>query len=573
MAYTVLARRYRSQRFDDVVGQDAIWHTLKNAIKTDRIAHAYLFAGTRGVGKTTMARILAKSLNCLSAEGPTTEPCLKCDSCVAVNAGDDIDVIEIDGASNNGVDNIRDLRSNATYRPARGRYKIYIIDEVHMLSTGAFNALLKILEEPPSHIKFIFATTEPNKVLPTIQSRCQRFDFANISPADIISQLKKILMEEKIKFEDDCIISLARLANGSMRDGLSLLDQLISTGAEKLTVDMLEEVLGQPNRGKIYALLEKISSSDAASTLGCLDELLNSGMSCIGVLDSLIEAVRDLMVLKASAGANQSIVILTKSEKESLMKIADTFDIPALIYNVSLLEKLRWPVKNSDNPRALFEAALLRLALNEHFMNIPELLGSRGAVKSAAVPLKKNTPVIKNSHSTVKNNPDEIAEAASHGASEPCHSDGRANRQGNDMVAEAVVSADAGIEQIKENWERIVDSARGGANGRIADLLKKAQPIALRANVISLGFGDEFSANLCRSNGKTEAIENILSDSLGRKIKAVFEVVSAGSKGEAKSKPRGAKTSRKTMDDAANMPAIKTVLFGLDANIVEVNED
>lgn len=551
MAYTVLARRYRSQRFDDVVGQDAISHTLKNAIKTGRIAHAYLFAGTRGVGKTTMARILAKSLNCLSADGPTTEPCLKCDSCIAVNAGDDIDVIEIDGASNNSVDNIRELRSNAIYRPARARFKIYIIDEVHMLSTSAFNALLKILEEPPSHVKFIFATTEPNKVLPTIQSRCQRFDFANISPADIISQLKKILTEEKIKFEDDCIISLARLANGSMRDGLSLLDQLISAGAEKLTVDMLEEVLGQPNREKIYALLEKISSSDAASTLGCLDELLNSGMSCIGVLDSLIEAVRDLMVLKVSAGANQSIVILTKTEKESLMKIADTFDIPALVYNVSLLEKLRWPVKNSDNPRALFEAALLRLALNEHFMNIPELLSGKGSVKGAAEQLKKNIPVIKNSSRPVRQSEPEVQRAQ----------------------VSPVVDSDAGIEQIKENWERIVDSARSGANGRIAELLKKAQPIALRANVLSLGFGDEFSANLCRSNGRAEAIENILSDSLGRKIRAVFEVVSAGSKVEAVPKPRGAKTSRKTMDDAANMPAIKTVLFGLDANIVEVNED
>ncbi|MDD5133994.1 MAG: DNA polymerase III subunit gamma/tau [Phycisphaerae bacterium] len=562
MAYTVLARRYRSQRFDDVVGQDAISHTLKNAIKTGRIAHGYLFTGTRGVGKTTMARILAKSLNCLSVDGPTTEPCLKCDSCVAVNAGDDIDVIEIDGASNTGVDNIRDLRSNATYRPARGRYKIYIIDEVHMLSTGAFNALLKILEEPPGHIKFIFATTEPNKILPTIQSRCQRFDFANISPADIISQLKKILAEEKIKFEDDCIISLARLANGSMRDGLSLLDQLISAGAETLTVDMLEEVLGQPDREKIYSLLEKISSSDAASTLWYLDELLNSGMSCVGVLDSLIEAVRDLMVLKASAGANQSIVILTKSEKESLMKIAASFDIPALVYNVSLLEKLRWPVKNSDNPRALFEAALLRLALNEHFMNIPELLSGRGAVKSAAVQLKKNTPVISDSSETVLNTNPRINSG---------------DRDRSITVAALkdvpVISVDFGIEQVKENWERIVESVRVGGNGRVADLLKKAQPIALRANVLSLGFSDEFSAKLCQSNGRAEAIENILSAVLGKKIKAVYEFVSAGSKAEAAPKPRGAKTSRKTMDDAANMPAIKTVLFGLDANIIEVNEE
>ena len=234
MAYTVLARRYRSQKFDDVVGQTAISQTLRNAIKTDKVAHAYLFTGTRGVGKTTTARILAKSLNCLASDKPTVDPCLKCDSCLAVNAGTDIDVIEIDGASNRGIENVRELRNNAIYRPARARFKIYIIDEVHMLTTEAFNALLKILEEPPAHIKFIFATTEANKVPATIQSRCQRFDFTNISPADIISQLKKILNDENIKFEDDCIIALARLANGSMRDALSLLDQLISAAEHYL---------------------------------------------------------------------------------------------------------------------------------------------------------------------------------------------------------------------------------------------------------------------------------------------------------------------------------------------------
>ena len=271
MAYTVLARRYRSQRFDDVVGQNAISQTLKNAINSGRVAHAYLFTGTRGVGKTTMARILAKSLNCLASDKPTTEPCLKCDSCSAVNSGEDIDVIEIDGASNRGIENIRELRQNAIYRPARARFKIYIIDEVHMLTTEAFNALLKILEEPPSHVKFIFATTEPNKVLATIQSRCQRFDFSNISPADIIAQLKKILAEEKIGFEDDCIIALARLANGSMRDALSLVDRLISAGTGKLTVALLEEFLGQANKDKIYGLVEKIGLADAGATLADVD--------------------------------------------------------------------------------------------------------------------------------------------------------------------------------------------------------------------------------------------------------------------------------------------------------------
>ena len=588
MSYTVLARRYRSQRFDDVVGQNAIAHTLKNAIRTDRVAHAYLFTGTRGVGKTTMARILAKSLNCLSTGEPTIEPCLKCDSCVAVNTGEDIDVIEIDGASNTSVEDVRELRGNAIYRPARARFKIYIIDEVHMLSISAFNALLKILEEPPSHVKFIFATTEPHKVPATIQSRCQRFDFANISPADIIAQLKKILTEEKIKFEDDCIIALARLAAGSMRDALSLVDQLISTGAEKLTVNMFEEFLGQPNKEKIYELLEKVGSSDAAAALVCLDALLSSGTSCIGVLDGLVESFRDMMVLKASVGGSSSLVILTQAEKNALSRIAggfepvrdkasempdgrlgrpvsNGFDIPALVYNVTLLEKLRWPVKNSDNPRALLEAALLRLALSEHFMSIPELLLQAGGVKavkntsagSNAVrhPLaEKNTVAADSTPSPPKKQPETKVE---HTQQEP------------------VIASDADIEQIKQHWGKIVDFARLHTNARIAELLKKAVPLRLDGGTLSIGFdtSDEFSMKLCQSNGRAEIIESVLSGAVGTKIKAVFETIDNGGKAGQKPKPPGAKASKKTIDEAADTPAVRTILSELDANIIDVKED
>ncbi|MEJ2702938.1 MAG: DNA polymerase III subunit gamma/tau [Sedimentisphaerales bacterium] len=300
MSYTVLARKYRSQTFDDVVGQDPIAQTLKNAIKTGRVAHAYLFTGTRGVGKTTMARILAKALNCLAVDEPTTEPCCKCDSCVAVNVGEDIDVIEIDGASNNRVDEIRELRENAIYRPARSRFKIYIIDEVHMLTVSAFNALLKTLEEPPSHIKFIFATTEPNKVIATIQSRCQRFDFSNIGPAVIAEQLKSVLKQEKIKYEEDLILPLAKMANGSMRDGLSLLDRLISAGVEPLSTSLLEEFLGCPNSEKIWNLVEQIGNSDAAGTLAAIEDLISSGVVEVQIVDSLIDSMRDLMVVKST---------------------------------------------------------------------------------------------------------------------------------------------------------------------------------------------------------------------------------------------------------------------------------
>ncbi|MHC4637929.1 MAG: DNA polymerase III subunit gamma/tau, partial [Planctomycetota bacterium] len=302
MAYTVLARKYRSQYFEEVIGQDPIAQTLKNSIKTKRIAHAFLFVGTRGVGKTTMARILAKALNCLSFDSPAVKPCCKCDSCIAVNLGEDIDVIEIDGATNNGVEQVRELRQNAIYRPARARYKIYIVDEVHMLSTSAFNALLKILEEPPSHVKFIFATTEPNKVIPTIQSRCQRFDFRNISPKLIAEQLKDLLKKEKIKYEDELIFPIARMANGSMRDALSLLDRLISTGVEPLNAELLEEFLGCPNSEMICTLISKIGDSDAAGVLAAVEELISTGLSEIQIADSLVDYMRDMMVVKSTGG-------------------------------------------------------------------------------------------------------------------------------------------------------------------------------------------------------------------------------------------------------------------------------
>jgi DNA polymerase-3 subunit gamma/tau len=390
MSYTVLARKYRSQTFDDVIGQDPIAQTLKNAIKTDRVAHAYLFTGTRGVGKTTMARILAKSLNCLSFDAPTTKPCCKCDSCIAVNTGDDIDVIEIDGASNNRVDEIRELRENAIFRPARSRYKIYIIDEVHMLTVSAFNALLKTLEEPPSHIKFIFATTEPNKVIATIQSRCQRFDFSNIGPAAIAEQLKSILKQEKIKYEEDLILPLAKMANGSMRDGLSLLDRLISIGIEPLSVSMLEQYLGCPNSEKIYNLIGQIGDSNAAGTLDAIEDLISTGISEVQIVDSLTDYMRDLMVIK-STGPESQLVILTEQQRKRAVELAEKFDIAALIYNIAALQKIRWGVRNSDTSRALLESSLLRFALSEHFLNVDELLAQlKGG--PAAVGLTKGTP-------------------------------------------------------------------------------------------------------------------------------------------------------------------------------------
>ncbi|HSU68218.1 MAG TPA: DNA polymerase III subunit gamma/tau, partial [Tepidisphaeraceae bacterium] len=316
MSYTVLARRYRSGTFDEVIGQDHIAQTLKKAITSGRIAHAYLFCGTRGTGKTSTARILAKALNCQKSDGPTTEPCGKCDSCVSIARGDDIDVIEIDAASNTGVDNIREVIENAQYRPARSRFKVYIIDEVHMLSKNAFNALLKTLEEPPSHVKFILATTEPEKVLATILSRCQRYDFRNIPTREIADHLKDICKKEKIKADDDALLLVAKAGAGSMRDSLSLLDRLLSVGEKELTVEMIEQMLGLPRTQLIFDLAQAIGEADTKTTLTRADKMIAGGLSPDTLIASLIDHLRNLMIIRACGGESDMIEVPGLSMKE-----------------------------------------------------------------------------------------------------------------------------------------------------------------------------------------------------------------------------------------------------------------
>jgi DNA polymerase-3 subunit gamma/tau len=551
MSYTVLARKYRSQTFDDVIGQDPIAQTLKNAIKTGRVAHAYLFCGTRGVGKTTMARILAKALNCLAVDEPTTEPCCKCDSCVAINVGDDIDVIEIDGASNNRVDEIRELRENAIYRPARSRFKIYIIDEVHMLTVSAFNALLKTLEEPPSHIKFIFATTEPNKVIATIQSRCQRFDFSNIGAAEIAKQLKVILKKEKIEYEDDLVLALAKMANGSMRDGLSLLDRLISAGAEPLTVRLLEEFLGQPNSDRIWDLIDRIGNSDPAGTLAAIDRLIGAGISEVQIVDSLIDFMRDLMVVK-STSPDSELVILTAQQRQRAGELADSFDVASLVYSISTLEKMRWQIKNSDTSRALLEASLLRFALSEHFLNVDILL-SQLKGDSTSTAKKKARVIAKNQPGDEPSKPESPSSISrSHGAATspvPCN-----------------------LQLIKDKWQgtlALVSSKLGPATG---GLLSCAEPSRFENGTLVLEFdaSDKIKKGMCARNGRPEQIEALLSEEFSTPIEVRFEVGGAQTKAESKADQQ--KTASQKRNELFSDPAVKTVLMGLDATVTGIEE-
>ena len=358
-SYTVLARRYRSRTFDEVVGQESISRTLQNAIANGRTAHAYLFCGTRGVGKTSMARIFARALN---AHGQVQAREIG----DAIMRGEDIDVVEIDGASNRGIDDARDLIAGAGIAPARSAYKIYIIDEVHMLTQPAFNALLKTMEEPPSHVKFILCTTEPHKVPATIQSRCQRFDFRNISAQRIAGHLAEVLAKEGIEADEAVVLQVARLANGSMRDGLSLLDRLVAASDGALTQEVARDVLGLPDDEALDAIVRAIAHGDAAAAITAGGALLERGFSADHALECLAARLRDVMVIGA-CGPQTDMVELPSEAKQQLAEVARSMQGADLVHAIALADAASRTCRSSSIPRVVFDALLARLALAERF--------------------------------------------------------------------------------------------------------------------------------------------------------------------------------------------------------------
>ena len=356
MSYEVFARKYRPQTFDDLVGQTHVSRTLKNAVAQNRLAHAYLFVGPRGVGKTSTARILAKSLNCV--KGPTVTPCGVCDNCREIAAGNSLDVIEIDGASNNSVEDVRQLRDNVRYAPAKGRYKIYLIDEVHMLSQAAFNALLKTLEEPPPHVKFIFATTEPQKVLPTILSRCQRFDLHRI-PANLIAQhLQFIAGREKITLEPAAAHAIARGAEGGLRDAESMLDQLVAFCGEKIGENDVLNVFGFTSEQTVVDLTGQILGGETPGALDLLYQQSESGKDMMRLMSDLIAYLRDLLVFKAKPDALKEDV--DPDVQKSLATHAELIATDRLLELIDQFAAAESRMKWVPNKKLHFEVAIIK---------------------------------------------------------------------------------------------------------------------------------------------------------------------------------------------------------------------
>lgn len=359
MSYEPLHHKYRPQTFAHLVGQEAIATTLTNAIESQRIAPAYLFTGPRGTGKTSSARILAKSLNCLANSTPTAAPCGVCEVCKGITNGSTLDVIEIDAASNTGVDNIRELIERSQFAPVQCRYKVYVIDECHMLSTAAFNALLKTLEEPPYRVVFVLATTDPQRVLPTIISRCQRFDFRRIPLDSMIKHLKYIAQQEAINIADDAVFMVAQIAQGGLRDAESLLDQLSLLSGE-ITVEKVWDLVGAVPERDLISLLEAIDSGDTAIILDCIRNLLNRGREPLIVLQNLAGFYRDLLIAK-TASTRSDLVALTQPTWEQLCQFSHRWDSTIILAGQKHLRESEVQIKNSTQPRLWLEIILLGL--------------------------------------------------------------------------------------------------------------------------------------------------------------------------------------------------------------------
>ena len=393
MSYTVLARKYRPQKFSEVIGQEHVTRTLQNAIEQGRTAHGYIFSGHRGIGKTTVARILAAALNCRSKDHPVPEPCGLCESCTEIRAGNSVDVIEIDAATNRGIDEIRELREAARYRPARDRFKIYILDEAHQITDAAFNALLKTLEEPPDHIVFMLATTQPEDIPQTIRSRCQHFSFRAVKYDEIVGQLRDLLTREKIEADDDALALLAEAGDGSMRDALSILDQAIASSTGKLTACSVRNLVGAAPAHILEQVMQAVSESKSEEILRLVDHLISEGHSPTHFARQMARFLRNATVAKV-AGRESALLQISTEERERVARVADLFSEEDLTRHLQIMLRTHGEIGYRQEQRFHLELGLLKMAHAQKLLPIEQLLSDISAAPSAGPQKPTSRPSI-----------------------------------------------------------------------------------------------------------------------------------------------------------------------------------
>ena len=605
--YVVVARRYRPQGFNDLVGQGMVSQALRNAIETDRVGHAYLFTGARGVGKTSTARILSKALNCES--GPTPTPCHTCDICQSIAAGEDVDVLEIDGASNRGIDEIRQLRSNVNVRPSRSRYKIYIIDEVHMLTKEAFNALLKTLEEPPSHVKFIFCTTDPEKIPITVLSRCQRFDFAPVQTEEIVQRLGFIVESEGAEADEEALRVLARKAAGSVRDSQSLLEQLMSFTSERITLDAVNSMLGTASSTRLHGVLRALADRKASQALVELDQAIGEGVDAGQLAEQLLGCLRDLLALSVGGG-KELLLHNAEADAEELGAIAKQWGTATLLAAAQILDQALVRMRQVTHARILLETSLIRIAQLEDLQGLSDLIATvqGGGSASLQPPAKKKTadvtavaaaaPAVPQAQvridppadslpqqphaapQPVRQPPPEpvakptaMAAATKEAPSEPSGArheavtlvpeeqpDAPADKPGAPSMPSVPDKPDAGVTASDATalWRQAIAQLEGLA-ADCASQFESAANFAPNRLVIAFSAGYTSSKAFCERPAKHSEMERIVSEIAGRKLKLEF-VVRAGQRPEPAATPRRANSARQLQREAMQHPFVLRAL-------------
>jgi DNA polymerase III subunit gamma/tau len=395
MSYQVLARKYRPQKFSEVIGQEHVTQTLKNAIEQGRTAHGYIFSGHRGIGKTTVARILAMALNCRSTDHPVPEPCGVCDSCTEIRAGNSVDVIEIDAATNRGIDEIRELREAARYRPARDRFKIYILDEAHQITDAAFNALLKTLEEPPAHVVFMLATTQPEDIPQTIRSRCQHFSFRAVRFEQILQQLKDLAAKENVQADEDALALLAEAGDGSMRDALSIMDQAIASSDGRLTPDAVRQLVGSVTSSVLEDVMQAVSRGSSEEVLRLLDRLVSEGHSPTHFARQMVRFVRNTIVAKV-AGPDSSLLQISSDERARVARVAELFSEEDLARHLQIMLRTHSELGYKHEQRFHLELGLLKMAHAQRLLPLEQLL-SEAAAQVNSPPRPQGTAPVRTS--------------------------------------------------------------------------------------------------------------------------------------------------------------------------------